>query len=194
LDIARHRDVGHALHAEIEQLDRIRSLGISLEYQAHEYLILAALVSFDRHRSDFGNAWIVAQHRFDLVRGDVLATASNRILDAIDVPQVAALVQAPGISGMKPEVAPGVDRALRHAVIALHEAEGLLRPHQNLAHGADRQRLVRLGIGDNHLEKLVPDLARAAGFIRRLERARHRQVALGHAEQLSELRDPEALA
>src|SRR4029453_14119996 len=95
-----------------EPLGRPRSRAPRLDHHAHEHLILAALVGFDRDRSDFGNAWIFEQHRFDLVRRDVLAATSNRVLDAIDVPQVAALVNAPSIPGMKPEVAPGFDRAL----------------------------------------------------------------------------------
>ena len=105
---------------------------------------------------------------FHLERGNVFAAAADRVLDPVDEVEIAVLVAAKGIAGVKPAVAPGArggfgvlvvpavhrprpiaadhhftDRAHRHfAVVAIDQ------PHLHPgAHFAACARLDRIGLG-----------------------------------------------
>jgi len=81
------------------------------------------------------------QH-LDLVGGDVLATAADGLLLAVDEIKVAVLVQPAAIARVQPEVAHIAHRGLGHLVVARHDDATLARPHADLADFARRQRIV----------------------------------------------------
>src|SRR5690606_14488097 len=111
----------------------------------------------------------------------------------VDEGEQAVRATDPGIPGVEPQVAPGIQRLLGRAEVARHEAEGHLRPDHDLAHLAVGHRHVGLRIDDARLEMIIVDPARSAGG-RLPEPAPYRNVAFGHAEARHHVRNAESLA
>src|SRR5215216_4032661 len=79
-----------------------------------EDLILPRL-HISRYADDraLGDGRVAEDRLLDLVRADVLATPAQRVLVAVDEVEPAVLVLAQRVTGVEPQVAPGLDGLLR---------------------------------------------------------------------------------
>ena len=176
-DVARHHEVGHARDQEVDQLGRIERAAVD-QRDRHQHLVLGELARHgdDRRLLDRGMG---ADLGLDLERGDVLAAPADRVLHAVDEEVVAVLVDAEGIAGVEPAVAPGPRRRLGILVVAVVHRPRPIGAHDQLADLAGRHLAVVL-VDDPHLDAGTRPAAGAERrrVLARQERRRH----LGHVE------------
>ena len=120
------------------------------ELDGRRNLVLAELgrQRIDRAGSD---RRMLQQHLLDLERRNVLAAPANGVLHAVEKAKASVRLTHDAVAGMEPEVAPSLDRLVRHREIARRDREGLDRPHQQFPRFAVRQRIV-LGVDDGDIE------------------------------------------
>ena len=82
--------------------------------------------------------------RLDLEGGDVLAAAADRVVHPVDEVEVAVLVFAERVAGVKPAAAPGFGGAVGHPVVAEVQRTWLVAAHDHLADLTGWERLVVL--------------------------------------------------
>ena len=125
----------------------------------------------DREDHHLGNAGMGGQNLLDLVGGDVLAPSPDRVLHAVEE----AVIAVPGadqpVTGMQPQIAPGLDRLFRHPEIAERHGERFIGTDHQLSGLAIGQRVVGL-VHDYGLEP-VQQLAHPARLDRFHGRADH---------------------
>ena len=172
----------------VDQVAGLEADPVARRHAGH-HVVLAEL----RRDGDHGcgrDVGMGEQHLLDLPGRDVLAAAPDRVLEAVDEPEVAVGLADHAVARVEPEVSPRRDRLLGHLPVAGREGERLVGPHHELA---------RLAVGD--LGVVLVDDARGeaghdaphrAGTLLAVARPEH-DVRLGHAVALDDL-DPEALA
>src|SRR3712207_8033736 len=79
---------------------------------------------------------------------DVLATAPEGVLVAVDEVVPAVLVAAERVTGVEPQVAPRLDRLLRHVVVAVAAGPRVHRADDQLADLADGDLAVGLRVDE----------------------------------------------
>ncbi len=131
------------------------------------------------------------QRCFELERGHVLPAAPQRILLAVDEPEVPVLVDAAAVSGVVPEVTESLDGGRVIAPVAGEQTIRLLRADHDLT-GLSRGHLDVALIDDLDLQA-GRQLAHAARLAYATRVAQQRWPALGLPEDLSEGLDAEAL-
>src|SRR6516162_446971 len=99
-------------------------------------IVLRHLIGHRDYRA-FPNTRVRHDFGFDLERGDVLATAPDRILHPVDEEIIAISIAAEGIPGVEPAVAPGDGSRFGVLVIAGVERPWRIAANNQLADRAD---------------------------------------------------------
>ena len=98
---------------------------------------------------------MVVEHLLDFVGRDVLAPAPDAVLDPVDEVQATPFVEPTGVAGVEPQIAPCFDRLVVHGEVADVEAERRAGSYEDLPHRPDLERLIGVGVGDDHLVVVV---------------------------------------
>ena len=105
---------------------------------------------------------------FDFGGYDVFAAADDEVATPLEDPEVTVVVEAAQVAGVQPAIAQSAGRFLRLIVVAAHDGGAA---HEDLAHGAGRQRLAIVA-GNAHVgeeegaaagSRLAPGLLRRRG-------------------------------
>ena len=165
-DVARHHEVRHARHQEADQLGRI-------ERARRRPATTAASTSSSAN--SLGTATAAASRTagwahdlgLDLEGGDVLAAPADRVLHAVDEEELPVRVDAEGVAGVEPAVAPRRARSPPGLlVVAVVHRPGPVGAHDQLADRAGR-----------HLAVVLVDDARLDAGARPAAGAERRRVA-----------------
>src|SRR3954454_2188931 len=155
-----------------------------------EHLVLAVLlVGGDADDGALDDGRVAEDRLLDLVGADVLAAAPEGVLVAVDEVVPAVLVAAERVTGVEPEVAPRLDRLLRHVVVAVGAGPRVHRADDELADLAHLHLAVGLRVDQPDVEPLLVLQARRTRRPR-LPVGRHdRRAGLGEPERVDERLD-----
>src|SRR4051812_30956827 len=87
--------------------------------------LLAETIVRDADDRGLGDVGVLVERGFDLGRVDVLATADDDVLDAVDDEQVAVLVDAADVARVEPAVGERLGRRLVETEVAAHDGRSL---------------------------------------------------------------------
>src|SRR5262249_7804796 len=125
-EIARNRKIGQARFAKRNQLGFRELLAWMKDDGRHDFI-------FGQRRREgkcscVCDGWVAEQALLDFEGGDILATAPDGVLEAIDEPKIAIGLANDSIPGVKPAIAPRFGGFLRRTEVSGCERKGIVRP------------------------------------------------------------------
>src|SRR5215475_14721467 len=130
-EISRNREIGQARFAKRNQLGFRELLAWMKDDGRHDFI-------FGKRRTDgkcrcIRDGRVAEQDLLDFEGRDILTTAPDGVLEAIDKPKIAVGLAYDSIPGVEPEIAPRFGGFLRSAEISGCEREWIIRPHHEFA-------------------------------------------------------------
>src|SRR5262249_62269987 len=115
----------------------------AVETNVSQYCIISKL-RLPRKHCNRANSSLAGHHLLDVKGGDVLAAAAYCVLEAIDECEVAVGIHRHPAPRMEPEIAPGLDRLVRHCEIARRKRKWLVGTQYQFTGDTWRERIVLL--------------------------------------------------